>query len=102
MELALFIIFAWFLFILGKHFKDFTITFISGALILLSGVLAFPTTGNESAIFAFAIVHIGLGIYILFRSLIELINIYFKDFKFKWRLKKKDGIKIGEGKTRRS
>lgn len=101
MELIMFILFAWFLFIVGKYFKDFAITFISGALILMAGVLSF-TTVMDNTDYAFAIVNLCIGLYIMFRSLVELIEINFRGFKLKWGFKKKNGTETSKSKARRS
>jgi len=99
MELALFIIFAWFLFVIGKIFKDFAITSVSGIMILISGVLIFPPTTN-TPLYTLAMVNICLGIYILFRSTIELIGLYLKDWKIK--IGGKNAFKTDKNERKRS
>jgi len=77
MEIYILIIFAWFLFILGKFFKDFTITFLSGILMVVGGVALANLTGRQDIIIiAMTTVHWALGFYIIFRSIIEITNVY--------------------------
>jgi len=70
----LFILFAWSLFIIGRVFKDYPLTAVSGIMIMVTGVYSLSIFPTDNLLFTIPLVSIGMGFYILIRSSLDNIE----------------------------
>lgn len=66
---------AWIILTIGFMQKDFGIVTIAGFFLVVLGVYLFSNTFVGDLSYSLGIVHIGVGLYISFRSSIELLNL---------------------------